>query len=121
MAYSCPLRRTPANSPKTRIERPRHRGPCSQIRTRVIDHVRIERREVAESGEYDRERLSIRSGYAIEAIGAQRLVPDTIEARFSVLANAGILRTELQQPFTWLKDKGVAAAGTGGAAKGASC
>ena len=52
----------------------------------VIDHVRIERSEIEESGEYDLEGLFVRLGYAIDSIGAKRVVLDTIEALFSGLA-----------------------------------
>ena len=43
----------------------------------VIDHVRIERAEIEESGEYDLEGLFVRLGYAIDTIGAKRVVLDT--------------------------------------------
>jgi circadian clock protein KaiC len=75
----------------------------------VIDHVRIERSEIEESGEYDLEGLFVRLGYAIDSIGAKRVVLDTIEALFSGLADTAILRAELRRLFTWLKDKGVTA------------
>lgn len=79
----------------------------------VIDHVRIERREIEETGEYDLEGLFVRLGYAIDSIGAKRVVLDTIEALFAALPNAGILRAELRRLFHWLKDKGVTAVVTG--------
>jgi circadian clock protein KaiC len=75
----------------------------------AIDHVRIERSEIEESGEYDLEGLFVRLGYAIDSIGAKRVVLDTIEALFSGLADTGILRGELRRLFSWLKDKGVTA------------
>src|SRR6516162_7113477 len=46
----------------------------------AIDHVEIERSKIAETGEYDLEGLFIRLGFAIDAIGAKRVVIDTIEA-----------------------------------------
>ncbi|MGZ4998663.1 MAG: circadian clock protein KaiC [Methylomonas sp.] len=79
----------------------------------VIDHVRIERSEIEETGEYDLEGLFIRLGYAIDSIGAKRVVLDTIEALFGALANEGILRAELRRLFHWLKSKGVTAIVTG--------
>lgn len=79
----------------------------------VIDQVRIERSEIQESGEYDLDGLFIRLGYAIDSIGAKRVVLDTIEALFAALSNAGILRAELRRLFRWLKDKGVTAIVTG--------
>src|SRR5690348_1253964 len=79
----------------------------------AIDHVRVERSEIEETGEYDLEGLFIRLGYAIERIGAKRVVLDTIEALFAGLSNRAILRSELRRLFEWLKDKGVTAIITG--------
>ncbi|MFZ3208114.1 MAG: circadian clock protein KaiC [Geobacteraceae bacterium] len=79
----------------------------------ATDHVQIERSEVAETGEYDLEGLFIRLGSAIDAIGAKRVVLDTIEALFSGLSNTTILRAELCRLFHWLKDRGVTAIVTG--------
>jgi circadian clock protein KaiC len=79
----------------------------------VIDHVRIERSEIEESGEYDLEGLFVRLGYAIDTVGAKRVVLDTIEALFAGLADTTILRAELRRLFAWLKDKGVTAIITG--------
>jgi circadian clock protein KaiC len=79
----------------------------------AIDHVRVERSEIEETGEYDLEGLFIRLGYAIDRIGAKRVVLDTIEALFSGLSNQAILRAELRRLFEWLKDKGVTAIITG--------
>ena len=78
-----------------------------------LDFVYIERSEIEETGEYDLEGLFIRLGYAIDAIGAKRVVLDTIETLFSGLANPTILRAELRRLFHWLKDKGVTAIITG--------
>jgi len=75
----------------------------------VIDFVRIERSEIDETGDYDLEGLFIRLGSAIDAIGAKRVVLDTIENLFAGLQNQGILRAELRRLFRWLKDKGVSA------------
>jgi len=77
------------------------------------DHVRIARSEIEETGEYDLEGLFIRLGSAIDSIGAKRVVLDTIEALFSELPNATILRAELRRLFHWLKDRGVTAVVTG--------
>ena len=75
----------------------------------LVDYVRVERSEIEETGDYDLEGLFIRLGYAIDTIGAKRVVLDTIEALFSGLQNAAILRAELRRLFRWLKDKGVTA------------
>jgi circadian clock protein KaiC len=79
----------------------------------VLDHVRVERSEIEETGDYDLEGLFIRLGFAIDSIGARRVVLDTIESLFLGLANQSILRAELRRLFRWLKDKGVTALITG--------
>jgi circadian clock protein KaiC len=78
-----------------------------------IDYVHVDKTEIEETGEYDLEGLFIRLGYAIDSIGAKRVVLDTIENLFSGLTNEGILRAELRRLFTWLKEKGVTAVITG--------
>jgi circadian clock protein KaiC len=79
----------------------------------VLDHVHIERSEIEEAGGYDLEGLFIRLGYAVESIGAKRVVLDTVEALFSGLPNHAILRAELRRLFRWLKDHGLTAVITG--------
>lgn len=74
-----------------------------------IDFVRIESSEIEESGEYDLDGLFIRLGYAIDQIGARRVVLDTVEALFGGLSDSAIVRSELRRLFRWLKDKGVTA------------
>jgi circadian clock protein KaiC len=78
-----------------------------------VDHVHIDRTEIEETGEYDLDGLFIRLGYAIDSIGAKRVVLDTIENLFSGLNNEGILRAEIRRLFGWLKEKGVTAVITG--------
>jgi circadian clock protein KaiC len=79
----------------------------------AIDHVRVERSEIEETGEYDLEGLFVRMGYAIDRIGARRVVLDTLESLLSGLDNAAILRAELRRLFRWLKDRGVTVVITG--------
>jgi circadian clock protein KaiC len=79
----------------------------------ALDHVHIERSEIEETGEYDLEGLFIRLGYAIDSIGAKRVVLDTIESLFAGLPNQLILRAELRRLFRWLKEKKVTAIITG--------
>jgi circadian clock protein KaiC len=74
-----------------------------------IDHVRIERNEIDEAGEFDLEGLFLRLGLAIDSVGAKRVVLDTIEALFSGFTNHAILRAELRRLFLWLKERGVTA------------
>jgi circadian clock protein KaiC len=85
-----------------------------------IDYVHIDRSEIEETGEYDLDGLFIRLGYAIDSIGAKRVVLDTIENLFAGLSNQGILRTELRRLFQWLKEKGVTAIITGERGEGPS-
>src|SRR5215212_10107146 len=75
----------------------------------AVDHIHIERSEIEETGEYDLDGLFVRLAYAIDSIGAKRVVLDTLEALFSNLPNEGILRAELRRLFHWLKEKNVSA------------
>lgn len=79
----------------------------------VLEHVRVERAEIEETGEYDLEGLFVRIGYAVDTIKARRVVLDTIESLFAGLSNAAILRAELRRLFGWLKDRGLTAVITG--------
>jgi KaiC/GvpD/RAD55 family RecA-like ATPase len=79
----------------------------------AVDYVRVERAEIEETGEYDLEGLFVRLGYAIDSIGAKRVVLDTVESLFAGLKDDAILRSELRRLFRWLKDKGVTALITG--------
>jgi circadian clock protein KaiC len=79
----------------------------------LLDHVRVERGEIEETGEFDLEGLFIRLGHAIDTVGARRVVLDTIETLFSGLSNQAVLRAELRRLFRWLKDRGVTAVITG--------
>lgn len=78
-----------------------------------LDHVHIVRSEIEETGEYNLDGLFIRLGYAIDSLGAKRVVLDTIESLFSGLTNQAILRAELRRLFEWLKEKKVTAIITG--------
>jgi circadian clock protein KaiC len=79
----------------------------------LVDFVRVERQEVEETGEYDLEGLFVRLAYAIDTVGAKRVVLDTIESLFSGFSNTAVLRAELRRLFRWLEDKGVTAIITG--------
>lgn len=73
----------------------------------AIDHVRVERNEIEENGEYDLEGLFIRLAAALESVGAKRLVIDTLETVFGGLQSYGIIRSELKRLFAWLKERGI--------------
>jgi circadian clock protein KaiC len=79
----------------------------------IIDHIYIDKSEIAETGEYDLEGLFIRLNAAIDSIKAKRVLLDTPEALFAGLSDTGVLRSELRRLFGWLKDKGVTAVITG--------
>src|SRR5580658_5985295 len=79
----------------------------------AIDHVHVDPNEIAETGDYDLEGLFIRLKYAIESVGAKRVVLDTIEALFSGFSNTAILRAEIRRLFQFLKSFGVTAIVTG--------
>jgi circadian clock protein KaiC len=72
-----------------------------------VEHIRIDRGEIEQSGAYDLEGLFIRIHYAIESIGAKRVVLDTVESLFSGLPSPHILRAELRRLLRWLKNRGV--------------
>lgn len=74
-----------------------------------VDHVRVERSEIEETGEYDLEGLFIRLASAIARVGAKRVALDTIESLFAGFSNVNILRAELRRLFAWLKANGVTA------------
>ena len=75
----------------------------------LVEHIHIERSEIAEAGEYDLEGLFIRLGLAVDMIGAKRVVLDTLETLFGGLDDHVLLRTELRRLFRWLKDRGLTA------------
>ena len=79
----------------------------------ILDHVHVDRSELEETGDFDLEGLFIRIGFAIDSIGAKRIVLDTLEALFSGISNEVILRAELKRLFQFLKSKGVSAIITG--------
>lgn len=79
----------------------------------LIEHIAIDPSEVAEIGDYDLEALFLRLEYAVDQIGAKRIVLDTIESLFSAFSNPAILRAEIRRLFDWLKQKGLTAVITG--------
>jgi len=78
-----------------------------------IDYVHVDRSEIHETGAYDLDGLFVRLAYAIDTVGAKRVVLDTVEAIFSGLPDEATLRAELRRLFRWLKEKGVTAIITG--------
>lgn len=78
-----------------------------------IEHIAIDPTEIAEIGDYDLEALFLRLEFAVDQIGAKRIVLDTIESLFSAFSNPAILRAEIRRLFDWLKQKGLTAVITG--------
>jgi circadian clock protein KaiC len=72
-----------------------------------LDFISVEPHEIQESGDYDLAGLFIRLQSAVEAVGAKRVMFDTLEALFSGFRNPGILRAEFRRLFRWLKDRGL--------------
>jgi len=79
----------------------------------LIEHILVERSEIEDTGEYDLEGLFIRLGSAVDAVGAKRVVLDTVESLFAALPNELVLRSELRRLFGWLKSRGLTAVITG--------
>jgi len=79
----------------------------------LVDHVRVERNEIEETGEYNLEGLFIRLGHAVDAIKAKRVVLDSIETLFAGLSDAAVLRAELRRLFRWLDERKLTAIVTG--------
>ncbi|SDN15754.1 circadian clock protein KaiC [Methylobacterium phyllostachyos] len=79
----------------------------------AIDHVRVEPSEIEETGAFDLEGLFIRLGFAVDGIGAKRVVLDTIETLFAGFTDLSLLRAELRRLFGWIKDRGLTAIITG--------
>jgi circadian clock protein KaiC len=79
----------------------------------VLDHVNVAGVELVEAGDWDLEALFIRLGAAIDAVGASRVVIDTIETLFGAFKSTATLRAELQRLFVWLKARGVTVVITG--------
>ena len=75
----------------------------------LVDHIRVVRSEIEETGTYDLEGLFIRLALAIDSVGAKRVVLDTLEALFGGFSNTAILRAEILRLFEWLKQRGVTA------------
>lgn len=79
----------------------------------AIDFVYLEPSEVEETGEYNLEALFVRLAHAVDAVGAKRVLLDSVEALFAGLSNESILRAELRRLFRWLKEKDLTAIVTG--------
>jgi circadian clock protein KaiC len=79
----------------------------------VLDHIDVVEGDMQEAGEWDLDGLFLRLGAAIDAVGAKRVVIDTIETLFGAFSNTAVLRSELRRLLVWLKERGVTAVITG--------
>ena len=79
----------------------------------AFEHVLLERSDIQDKGEFNLEGLFIRLELAIDAIGAKRVVLDSVESLFVGITDAGILRLEIKRLFRWLKQKQVTSIITG--------
>jgi circadian clock protein KaiC len=79
----------------------------------VIDHVNVVGADVEETGDWDLDGLLLRLGADIDAVGAKRVVIDTLETLFGAFSNTAVLRAELRRLLSWLKERGVTAVITG--------
>lgn len=77
-----------------------------------LEHVLLEHKDIQEL-DFNLEGLLIRLEHAIDAIGAKRVVIDSIESLFAGITDVGVLRLEIKRLFRWLKVKGVTAIVTG--------
>jgi len=75
----------------------------------AVDYVHVDPHEIEETGEYSLEGLFVRLGAALDAVGAKRIVLDTLEVLFGGFRDARVLRGEIRRLFRWLKESGVSA------------
>jgi circadian clock protein KaiC len=79
----------------------------------VVDAIRIDATNSAASGSFDLDGLLIRLSSAIEAVGAKRVVLDTIEVLFTALSDPATVRAELGRLLGGLKELGLTVVITG--------
>ena len=84
-------------------------GLVARRRTGGRLRLRRTRRDHREAGDYDLDGLFVRLACAVDAIGARRVVLDTVEVLFAGLSDLGIVRSELRRLFGWIKDRGLTA------------
>jgi circadian clock protein KaiC len=79
----------------------------------VVDAMHVDPSEIVTTGDFDLEGLFIRLGGAIRAVGAKRVVLDTVEVLFAALGNEAIVRAEFARLLRWLKSEGLTTVITG--------
>ncbi len=85
----------------------------------VLENVVLERKDIQET-DFNLEGIFVRLEYAIDSIGAKRVVLDSLESLFAGITAIGILRLEIKRLFRWLKEKKVTAIVTGEMAQSGS-
>lgn len=75
----------------------------------LLEHVRVDRNDLEESGEFDLEGLFIRLDHAVKKVGAKRIVLDTLDVLFQGFSNQLVLRGEFRRLFSWFKARGLTA------------
>jgi circadian clock protein KaiC len=78
----------------------------------LLEHVILDRKDIQET-DFNLEGIFVRLEEAIDAIGAKRVVLDSIESIYAGITDLGILRIEIKRLFRWLKEKKVTAVVTG--------
>ncbi|HUR69707.1 MAG TPA: circadian clock protein KaiC [Candidatus Thermoplasmatota archaeon] len=73
----------------------------------AVDHIRVDRNTMLETGEYTLDGLFVRLQSAVDAVGAKRVVLDTLDALFAGLDDHAVLRSEFARLMAWLKEKGL--------------
>lgn len=79
----------------------------------AIDAFRLDPAEFVHSGAFDLDGLFVRLAYAVDQIGAKRVLLDTVEVLFGALHDTATVRSELGRLFRWLKQRGLTAVVTG--------
>jgi circadian clock protein KaiC len=69
----------------------------------------LDPRTFEETGQYDLEPLFLRFGAAIDAIGAKRVLLDSIDNFFSAFTDQATLRSEFKRMMHWLQGRGLTA------------
>jgi len=74
-----------------------------------IISIELDAHDTHEAGEFDLEPLFMRIGAAVDAIGAKRIVIDSVENLFAAFTEQIILRSEFKRLMIWLKERALTA------------
>jgi circadian clock protein KaiC len=87
------------------------RGLVAQKKV-VLHYIPLERSDIQEAS-FNLEGLFVILDQTINAIGAKRIVIDSVESLFADVADPSTLRSEIKRLFRWLKERNVTAFITG--------